>query len=45
MTEEKADLMNRLFEIEERLDEIYGNFIQITQMLVDVMEEFTKLTT
>ena len=42
MTEEKGDLMNRLFEIEERIAELW-EFHPDNPDAVDVMEEFIKL--
>ena len=42
MTQEKEDLMNRLFEIEERIAELW-EFHPDNPDAVDVIEEFTKL--
>ena len=42
MTEEKADLLNRLMEIEERLGDLW-EFHPDNPDAVDVMDEFTKL--
>ncbi len=42
MTQEKGDLMNRLFEIEERIAELW-EFHPDNPDAVDVIEEFTKL--
>jgi len=42
MTQEKSNLMNQLFEIEERIAELW-EFHPDNPDAVDVMEEFTKL--
>ena len=41
MTQEKVDLMNRLFEIEERIAELWG-FHPDNPDTIDVVDEFTK---
>ena len=42
MTQEKADLINRLMEIEERIEELW-EFHPDNPDAIDVIEEFNKL--
>ena len=42
MTQEKADLINRLMEIEDRIEELW-EFHPDNPDAIDVVDEFTKL--